>query len=100
VLEGKLDIAMMKLRIQTGQEDQSPGVDHTIAMPEFTLPDTSFLLYGTFSQDGFDLVITNPAADKIIVADYFSFNIPPETQSGCLGYQSYYRWRKCACGRC
>jgi hypothetical protein len=34
VLERKLDIAMMKLRIQTDQEDQSPGVDHAIAVPE------------------------------------------------------------------
>lgn len=44
VLEGKLDIAIMKLRIQTGLEDQSPGVGHAIAVPEFILPDASFLL--------------------------------------------------------
>ena len=43
VLEGKLDIAIMKLRIQTGLEDQSPGVDHAIAVPQFILPDASFL---------------------------------------------------------
>ena len=61
VLEGKLDIAMMKLRIQTDQEDQSPGVNHAIAVPKFTLPDGSFLLYDTFSQDGFDLVDSNTA---------------------------------------
>ncbi|MDE0759273.1 MAG: hypothetical protein OSB45_14020, partial [Pseudomonadales bacterium] len=68
---------MMTRRIQAGEEDQSPGVDHAIAVPEFTLPDASFLLYGTFSQDGFDLVITNPVSDKVTVADYFSFDIPP-----------------------
>ncbi len=61
MLEGKLDIAIMKLRIQTGSEDQSPGVDHAIAVPEFILPDASFLLYGTFSQDWFDLVDSNTA---------------------------------------
>jgi len=44
VLEGKIDIAIMKLRIQTGLEDQSPGVAHAIAVPEFILPDASFLL--------------------------------------------------------
>jgi len=65
----------MKPRIQVGQEDQSPGTDYYSAVPEFILPDASFLLYGTFSQDGFDLVITNPAADKVTVADYFSFQI-------------------------
>jgi len=30
-------------------------------VPKFTLPDGSFLLYDTFSQDGFDLVDSNTA---------------------------------------
>ncbi|MDP7451282.1 MAG: hypothetical protein QGE95_03320, partial [Arenicellales bacterium] len=45
--------------------------------PSITLPDASFLLYGTLEQVGFDLVITNPAGEVFIVYDYFSFNPPP-----------------------
>ncbi|MCH1555477.1 MAG: hypothetical protein L7T26_04530, partial [Pseudomonadales bacterium] len=44
---------------------------------EHQLPDASFLLYGSFSQQGFDLEITNPSGLKHTVADYFSFPTPP-----------------------
>ncbi|HKI74693.1 MAG TPA: hypothetical protein VJ998_08615, partial [Pseudomonadales bacterium] len=41
------------------------------------LPDASYLLYGELSRNGFDLVITNPAGEKFVVHDYFSFQPPP-----------------------
>ena len=44
---------------------------------EHLLPDASFLLYGVFSQSGFDLEITNPDGITHIVPDYFSFPTPP-----------------------
>ena len=44
---------------------------------EHLLPDASFLLYGVFSQSGFDLEITNPDGINHVVPDYFSFPTPP-----------------------
>jgi hypothetical protein len=46
-------------------------------LPAVYLPDASFLLEGEYEQVGFDLVITNPDGEVFIVADYFSFNPPP-----------------------
>ena len=45
--------------------------------PTSKLPDASFLLSGTFEKVGFDLVITNPTGEVVVVEDYFSFNPPP-----------------------
>ena len=56
-------------------EDQSKESESTIL--EYLLPDASFLLFGTFSQSGFDLQITNPEGVLHTVPDYFSFPIPP-----------------------
>ncbi|MBT5203546.1 MAG: cadherin-like domain-containing protein [Gammaproteobacteria bacterium] len=68
---------MMKPLVPTAQEAPSIAPDQAGVLPAFILPDASFLLYGSFSQDGFDLVITNPAGDKVTVADYFSFEPAP-----------------------
>lgn len=68
---------MMKPLAPAGQEAPSIVLDQPAPVPGFNLPDASFLLYGTFSQDGFDLVITNPAGNKVTVADYFSFQPAP-----------------------
>jgi hypothetical protein len=56
-------------------EDQSKESESTIL--EYQLPDASFLLFGTFSQSGFDLQITNPEGVLHTVSDYFSFPVPP-----------------------
>ena len=45
--------------------------------PVIVLPDASFLLFAEFSKVGFDLVITNPEGEVIVVEDYFSFHPPP-----------------------
>ena len=55
----------------------APTETSTSNRVEHLLPDPSFLSYGTFLQEGFDLLITNPAGDVHRVADYFSFNPPP-----------------------
>ncbi|MDC3343730.1 hypothetical protein OAW22_05810, partial [Pseudomonadales bacterium] len=55
----------------------APTETSTSNRVEHLLPDASFLSYGTFLQEGFDLLITNPAGDVHRVADYFSFNPPP-----------------------
>ena len=68
---------MMKPLVPTGEEAASIAPDQVGLLPAFNLPDASFLLYGTFSQDGFDLIITNPAGDKVTIADYFSFEPAP-----------------------
>jgi len=68
---------MMKPVVPDARQDASVEASQAPFIPEYSLPDASFLLYGVFSQDGFDLVITNPAGDKVTVADYFSFEPPP-----------------------
>ena len=58
----------------------TPEVDVDLPRPgafEHLLPDASFLLYGGFSQSGFDLEITNPEGITHVVPDYFSFPTPP-----------------------
>ncbi|HIE88980.1 MAG TPA: hypothetical protein EYP91_19495, partial [Gammaproteobacteria bacterium] len=37
--------------------------------PSVQLPDASFLLHGAFEQDGFDLVVTNPSGEVVVVDD-------------------------------
>ncbi len=51
----------------------APGTGY----PTFELPDASYLLHGELEQNGFDLIITNPAGETIVVPDYFSFDPPP-----------------------
>jgi VCBS repeat-containing protein len=63
--------------IQSSPEDEHLPDNATSTHPEFELPDVSYLLYGTLEQQGFDLVITNPEGDSVIVSDYFSFSPPP-----------------------
>ena len=41
------------------------------------VPDASYLLAGEYSQSGFDLIITNPAGEQFVVADYFAQDPPP-----------------------
>ena len=45
--------------------------------PVHLIEDAELLLRGDFSRDGFDLVITGPDGQVLVVADYFSFNPPP-----------------------
>ena len=58
----------------TAENDIDFGVNEN---PVIYLPDTSFLLEGQFERVGFDLVITNPDGETFVVADYFSFQSPP-----------------------
>ena len=44
---------------------------------EYLLPDASFLLFGAFSQAGFDLRITNSEGITHTVADYYSYSPSP-----------------------
>ena len=59
---------------QTSEVDVDVSQSGTL---EHLLPDASFLLYGVFSQSGFDLEITNPDGINHVVPDYFSFPTPP-----------------------
>ncbi|MCH7743266.1 MAG: hypothetical protein IIB71_11455, partial [Proteobacteria bacterium] len=63
--------------IQSSNESNSPSVEDSASYPQIQLPDASFLLHGAFEQDGFDLIITNPAGEVFVVHDYFSFDPPP-----------------------
>ncbi|MEX2326280.1 MAG: hypothetical protein WD558_00990, partial [Pseudomonadales bacterium] len=66
----------MREQIKSGQPSETSikivESSHTVM-----LPDVSFLLFGDLSRSGFDLVITNPAGEKFVVADYFAFQPPP-----------------------
>ena len=59
--------------------DRKPDVTETDAAERYSvlLPDESFLLEGTFTQVGFDLVVTNINGHSFVVEDYFSFDPPP-----------------------
>ncbi|MFZ8974838.1 MAG: hypothetical protein ACO2ZD_12165, partial [Pseudomonadales bacterium] len=62
---------------QVEEIDQAAAENNVAAVFEHLLPDASFLLFGAFSQNGFDLVITNPEGQVVKVPDYFSFPTPP-----------------------
>ena len=47
------------------------------AVPVYQINDATILLNGEFTRQGFDLVITAANGEQIVVADYFSFNPPP-----------------------
>ncbi|MFT4676269.1 MAG: hypothetical protein ACJAX5_001278 [Patiriisocius sp.] len=45
--------------------------------PVHLIGDPDLLLRGKFGRDGFDLVITGPNGQIAVIADYFSFDPPP-----------------------
>lgn len=45
--------------------------------PVHLIDDPELLLRGDFSRDGFDLVITGPNGQVAVIADYFTFDPPP-----------------------
>jgi len=63
--------------VQSFNESNSPSGENISSHPHFQLPDATFLLRGAFEQDGFDLIITNPDGEVVVVNDYFSFEPPP-----------------------
>ncbi|MFT6436279.1 MAG: hypothetical protein ACJAVI_004338, partial [Candidatus Azotimanducaceae bacterium] len=45
--------------------------------PEYLIGNAELLLKGTYTQVGFDLVITGPGGEQVVVGDYFTFQPPP-----------------------
>jgi hypothetical protein len=65
---------------QAGEAEQMDLLESMGHTPEYSselIPDASLLLDGHYQQVGHDLVITNPSGDQHTVADYFSFQTPP-----------------------
>lgn len=46
-------------------------------VPEYLINSAELLFQGTYERDGFDLIITGPNGEVLVVADYFAFNPPP-----------------------
>ncbi len=46
-----------------------------------SLPDGFSLTQSDFSQSGSDLVLTGPDGGQIVIADYFTFDVPPDLVS-------------------
>ncbi len=52
---------------------ETPAAQH----PEYYVDNPELLLQGTYTQIGFDLVITGPSGEQLVIGDYFAFQPPP-----------------------
>jgi hypothetical protein len=60
-----LGVHSQSAQFQTGQH------------PEYLVDNAELLLKGAYTQVGFDLVITGPGGEQVVVGDYFTFQPPP-----------------------
>ena len=54
-------------------DSQPNAADHPVRL----IADSTLLLQGEYQQVGFDLVITHPGGEQMVIADYFALNPPP-----------------------
>ena len=52
---------------------ETPAAQH----PEYYVDNPGLLLQGTYTQVGFDLVITGSGGEQLVIGDYFTFQPPP-----------------------